>query len=397
MSLRLEFVTLAQQEGANIRQLCQRFGISRKTGYKWLTRFQQAGAAGLRDQSRRPAHSPQRTPPTVEAQVLSERAAHPEWGGRKLRVRVADALPPDARLPSASTMTAILRRHGQLHPPSAPPHALPHGGQRFEATAPNLLWQMDFKGAVALQAGGGGVVVAGSAPPRPPLCHPLTVLDDHSRFALGLVACGDERAVTVRAALTAIFQRYGLPERLLTDNGSPWGGAHGPSQPTYPWTTLTVWLLRLGIQVSHGRPYHPQTQGKDERFHRTLHEELLRHQVLLTLPHAQAAFDRWREEYNLLRPHAALGYAPPVSRYQPSPRPFPSSLPPLEYATSDLVRHVQDGGRLSFHGATYPLGKAFVGLPVALRPTPTDGVWQVYCARQHIATLDERLHVLTPP
>jgi transposase InsO family protein len=378
MSLRHEFVLLAQAEGASLTSLCERFGISRKTGYKWRARYQEAGVEGLVDRSRRPQHSPRQTAAAVAAQVLAERAAHPTWGGRKLQARLSqpphrDA--PPAVVPSASTITAIVRRADHLGAnPAAPRSGQPHAFVRFEQDAPNLLWQMDFKGHFALQT-------------LQQRCHPLTVLDDHSRFALGVVACANEQATTVQRALTAIFERYGLPECLLSDNGSPWGGAEDPA---HPWTRLTVWLLRLGIRVRHGQPYHPQTQGKDERFHRTLREDVLARQVLLTLAHAQAAFDTWRDEYNLVRPHAALGYAVPASRYQPSPRPFPTQLPPITYAPHDQVRQVREGGRMQFQGRVYRVGRAFTGLPVAVRPTTTDGQWEVYFCQQPIATLDQR-------
>ena len=383
MSLRHEFVLLAQAEGACLTTLCQRFGISRKTGYKWRARYQETGVAGLTDRSRRPQHSPRQTSAAVEAQVLAERAAHPTWGGRKLRARLSQppllcATPPadvPADVPSASTMTAIVRRAGQLGAnPAAPRSGQARAFVRFEQDAPNLLWQMDFKGHFALQT-----------PSQ--RCHPLTVLDDHSRFALGVVACANEQATTVQGALTTIFERYGLPECLLSDNGSPWGGAEDPA---HPWTRLTVWLLRLGIRVRHGQPYHPQTQGKDERFHRTLREDVLARQVLLSLAHAQAAFDTWRDEYNLVRPHAALGYAVPASRYQPSPRPFPAQLPPITYAAHEQVRLVRDGGRIQFQGRVYRVGRAFTGLPVAVRPTTIDGQWEVCFCQQCIASLDQR-------
>ena len=367
MSLRQEFVQLASQEGANVRQLCRRFEVSAKTAYKWLARFRADGNAGLEDRSRRPTHAPGRTPEALEQQILKLRAEHPAWGGRKLRARLLAQGVAD--VPSASTITAILRRYEAIDPASA---GQPHAWRRFEQDAPNRLWQMDFKGHFALERG---------------RCHPLTVLDDHSRFALGLFACADERGETVRSHLTALFRRYGLPERILCDNGSPWGAGEGS-----PHTTLTVWLLRLGIGVSHGRPYHPQTQGKDERFHRTLKAEVLQGQTFRDLETSQQRFDGWRPVYNHERPHESLDMGVPASRYRPSPRVYPESLPELVYGEGDLVRKVQSRGVLCFRGREWLISQAFRGQPVALRATTTDGLWQVYFGVHRIATVDLRVH-----
>jgi transposase InsO family protein len=205
MSLRAEFVVLADRDGTNVSELCRRFGVSRKTGYKWLSRYREGGREGLADRSRAPVSQPTRTSSELEERVLSARRAHPAWGGRKLRRWLSDR--GVRGVPSASTITEILRRHGQIEA-SASESARRY--QRFEHARPNDLWQMDFKGHFAL--GGGG------------RCHPLTVLDDHSRFALGLRACGDERGETVRAELIGVFRRYGLPLSMVMDNGSPWGG-----------------------------------------------------------------------------------------------------------------------------------------------------------------------------
>lgn len=365
MSLRHEFVALASREGANVRELCRRFGISPTTGYKWLGRHRAEGAAGLVDQSRRPRRSPARTGEGVEQAVLELRRACPAWGARKLRARLL-ALGHEG-VPSASTITAILRRHGALDPGEAPKH---RPWQRFEHDAPNALWQMDFKGHFATLRG---------------RCHPLTVLDDHSRFALAVEACPDERAATVQGRLAAIFRRYGLPARMLMDNGAPWGDAWDQ-----PHTVLTVWLLRLGIAVSHGRPAHPQTQGKEERFHRTLRAEALRERTFADLADCQRRFDRFRDAYNLERPHEALGLATPASRYRPSPRPFPEPLPPIAYAPGDLVRTVQRDGEIHLHGRVHQVGKAFRGQPVALRPTADDATLEVYFCHHRIAALDLR-------
>ncbi len=365
VSLRLELVTLASAEGANVRRLCRRFGVSPKTAYKWIGRYEQEGAAGLDDRSRRPHRSPERTSREVERSVLRVRRRHPAWGGRKIRGRLL--LDGHAELPSASTITEILRRHDCLDPQeSIKRQAL----KRFEAGAPNHLWQMDFKGHFALRRG---------------RCHPLTVLDDHSRFDLGLEACANEKAGTVRECLTKIFARYGLPDRMLVDNGSPWGSVAEQS-----YTPLKAWLIRLGIAVIHSSPFHPQTLGKDERFHRTLKAEVLRDRVYDDLKACQRQFDRWRQIYNHERPHESLGDQVPISRYRESDRGFPKNLPPIVYGSSDQVRKVQSNGIIYFKGCTHRVPRAFAGFPVALRPTTKRDVFEVFFCHQKVKELNLR-------
>jgi transposase InsO family protein len=365
MSERREFVALASQDGANLAALCRRFEISRKTGYKWLQRYQSEGDDGLADQSRRPQASPARTPIAVEQAVLAVRDEHPAWGGRKIRRVLQQAGYGD--VPAASTITEILRRHGRLDRQGG---RVQKAYKRFEHPYPNDLWQMDFKGHF---------------PTGRERCHALTVLDDHSRYCLGLRACRHERGETVQAELTAIFRRYGLPRRMLMDNGAPWFGL-----AEHPWTPLTVWLLRLDVRVSHGRPYHPQTQGKDERFHRTLGVELLQGRRFDDLDHCQRDFDHWRQVYNHVRPHEALALEPPETRYRPSTWSFPEQLPPVEYDSSDHVRKVQNRGRVSFRGLQVRVGKPFIGQHVALRPTRQDGRFDIYYCRQPVAWADLR-------
>lgn len=368
MDSRAEFVALAGGEGANVASLCRRFGVSRKTGYKWLSRA--AEGSGLGDRSRRPKASPARTQPALEQAVLSLRRRHPSWGGRKLRRRLLDA--GAEAVPTASTITAILHRHGAIDPAAGAGHA---PFIRFEHARPNALWQMDFKGHFALAGG---------------RCHPLTVLDDHSRFSLCLAACADERTATVQGRLTAAFQVYGLPERMTMDNGSPWGDGPRGDGPAHRYTPLTVWLMRLGIRVSHSRPFHPQTNGKDERFHRTLKADLLQTRLFGSLADCQGAFDQYRQLYNLVRPHEALGMAVPASRYQPSAHLFPSRLPELVYADGDIVRTVQQEGRVHFQGRHCLVPKAFRGERIAFRSTATDGIWHVQFARHTLGQVDMR-------
>jgi len=182
-----------------------------------------------------------------------------------------------------------------------------------------------------------------------------------------------------------VFRHFGLPERMLMDNGSPWGYDAGN-----PHTRLTAWLLRLGVQIVHGRPYHPQTQGKDERLHRTLQAELLSHQPISNLHHCQTCFDLWRDSYNFERPHEALQMKPPISRYHPSTVPFPEILPPIYYDTQDIIRKVDDCGKIYFKGRTFRISKAFVYSPVALRPTSPDGTYDVFFCTQKVAQISLR-------
>ncbi len=365
MDARLEFVMLASVEGANVRHLCRRFGISPTTGYKWLDRWRSAGMKGLGEQSRRPRHSPRRSLVAIEEAVLTVRTEHPAWGGRKIARRLKDL--GREGVPAPSTVTAILKRCGAEL-------GMFGGGQtaftRFERERPNELWQMDFKGHVALQAG---------------RLHPLTVLDDHSRFSVVLAACANEQTETVKQQLIVAFRRYGLPEWMITDNGSPWGDGPGS-----PFTPLGVWLIEHGVRISHSRPYHPQTMGKDERFHRSLKAELLSGPPFTDLAAAARALERWRNVYNTQRPHEALGLAVPASRYQPSPRDYVETIAPFEYAPGDIVRRVQQGGHVSFLGRALKLPKAFRGKTVAFRPTTQDGVYDVVFRTQTIATIDIR-------
>jgi transposase InsO family protein/transposase-like protein len=368
---RREFVNLALSEDANIRFLCRRFGISAKTGYKWLNRYGEGGASALHDCSRRPHNSPYRTAASMEQAVLAVREAHPAWGGRKIRAWLSEfGSCGNGRghhpLPSPSTITAILHRSGAIDPVESSKH-MPW--QRFEAPVPNALWQMDFKGHFPLL--------------NRLRCHPLTVVDDHSRYALGVDACAGETKEIVQPHLTRLFRTYGLPRCILCDNGQPWG-----TRDEYRYTKLSVWLIRLGIAVSHSRICHPETLGKNERFNQTLLTELISTKTFTDLDDCQRHFDQWRMLYNFERPHETLAMAVPASRYQPSPREFPDPLPPIQYNSCDIVRKVQEKGEISFRGRIFKVSKAFAGYPVALRPTSTDGLFNVYFCTQQISTIN---------
>ncbi|HWR67373.1 MAG TPA: IS481 family transposase [Bellilinea sp.] len=364
MSQKQGFILQAKGENRNISALCREYGISRKTGYKWLKREAEDGVEGLVEHSRKPHHSPNQTQEHIEERVLAVRKEHPAWGGRKIRKVLLNA--GYGQVPAASTITAILHRESRIDPTEAHKHK-PY--QRFEKERPNELWQMDFKGYFRLEAGG--------------YCHPLTVLDDHSRFLIGLRACANERFETVQTQLIRLFRQFGLPERMLMDNGSPWG-----DDRNNPYTVLTAWLIRLNIAISHCGPHHPQTQGKDERLHRSLKKEVLRRYSLTDLDESQLAFDDWWYVYNYQRPHEALGLDYPGSRYQPSSRPYPETLPPVIYMDGDHLRKVDSAGRISFANRVIRVGKAFRGFPVAVRPSVQDGIFQVFFCAQPVAKID---------
>jgi transposase InsO family protein len=277
-------------------------------------------------------------------------------------------------LPAPSTITDILHRHGLISPQKS--LAAEHY-QRFERPEPNQLWQIDFKGDFALSRG---------------RCYPLCGLDDHSRYNVLLQACADQQELTVQAHLIGAFRVYGMPEALLWDNGPPWGSAGGSQL-----TSLDVWLLRLGVLSLHGRPYHPQTQGKQERFHRSLQAEVLADAGRWKdCHHVQQALNRWRPIYNHERPHHALALSVPAQRYKPSARVYPERLAAIEYPAQLQARQVDQDGFISYRNQSWRVGRAFKGLPVALRPTSSDGIFDVLFLSHLIKQIDLRT-LPTPP
>ena len=358
-------LALATRPGANRRELIRRFGISAPTGYKWIRRFERGGAEALADRSRRPRRQPSKSPQRLEEKVVELRRRHDCWGARKLRRLLERSGERD--LPSATTVHNILRRRG-LVGPDAPEGARPW--RSFERESPNELWQMDFKGHFA---------IAGSR-----RCHPLTVCDDHSRFNLALSACADERTETVQRRLLSCFGRYGLPLKILCDNGAPWGRHDGLA------SSLELWLLRVGVELVHGRPYHPQTQGKLERFHRTLKRELLsRTSAWRDLQHCGEQFARFRELYNHERPHRALDLDCPADRYRASERPLPERIPDCEsfYEGAVAARKVKSKGEIMFKGRTFFMGRAFAGETVAIEPFD-ENRWEVFYCWKSLGLID---------
>lgn len=368
MSERKEFVRLASKAEVPFRELCQRFGISPKSGYKWFNRYRQDGDEGLKDQSKRPHVSPRKSTKAVEKRIIEIRLQQRAWGARKIKARL-ERLGFDS-LPSTSTINDILRRNGLILP-EASEKSKSH--KRFERENPNQLWQMDYKGHYPTAGGE---------------CHPLTILDDHSRYSIMVKACKNEQGTTVQNCLIEAFEQYGLPDKILTDNAPPWG---------FPmirrrYTALGVWLLRLGVDICHGRPLHPQTQGKIERFHRSLKAEVISNRAWKNLNECQEAFDQWRYIYNYERPHEALGMKVPGDRYLPSLRKMPSTILPIEYDSDCEIRKVKPSGSISFKNQYYYVGSPFGGLSVAIKPTLKDGYYDVYFLWKKLGTIN--LHLL---
>ena len=365
VTLRKEFILQARSADANIAELCRRYNISRKTGYKWLKRFHEDNL--LDDLSRRPYHSPSRLSEGLVEQILTIRKKHPYWGARKIRA-ILERQNIDA-VPAKSVIHKVLKQHGYIKEANATNHHF----QRFEHEAPNHLWQMDFKGHFAYEKG---------------RCYPLTILDDHSRFSIKLNACQNEKGETVKPILIDAFRFYGLPERINVDNGNPWGSLFECAR----YTTLSVWLIRLGVKVSYSRPYHPQTNGKDERFHRTLKLELLEANYFRNIDHIQSKFDEWRNIYNLERPHEGIGMRVPADRYQISYRRYPETLPDIEYAKDYVIRKVDTRGRIHINNRQIFVGAPFAKEPIGIRHQVNSDVLEVYYSHQKLGEIDLHLN-----
>jgi transposase InsO family protein len=335
---RVQFVIAATRPEAQMTAVCRVFGISRKTGYKTLARYRAGGVPGVRDRSRRPFCSPGRTSTAITARVVALRATY-GWGGDKLAVLLA----AEGVWLSPRTIDRIIAREGLTRADVAPTAAR----HRFARPAPNDLWQIDAKGHYPLATR--------------QRCYPFSVLDDHSRYAVGLYALPQLTTIAVRTALTDCFERYGVPAAMLMDHGTPWWGSANAAGLT----TLSVFLMQQGIRLLQGRVRHPQTQGKVERFHRTLGERLRWWGVPQDLPGFAAAFAAFRTEYNEVRPHEALGQRPPTRHFRPSRRAYCATPPSWTYPIGTEVRRVNREGRIAVDGRQCFVSEALVGEEVA--------------------------------
>ena len=373
MDLRREFTRAVQLGRLSMTELCDQYGISRKTGYKWVGRFEAEGLSGLQDRSRRPHHSPGATEAAMIDRLCVARRQHPTWSARKL-LAVLRREEPDLAWPARSTGCAILKAHGLVrvrrrqnrpHAPAAP---------LAPATTANDLWTTDFKGEFRTRDG--------------VYCYPLTLRDACSRYALRCDALDTKHGQVVRRCFERAFHEYGLPNRVRSDNGGPFA-APGFTRLS----RLSVWWIRLGIQPERIALGHPEQNGSHEQFHRVLKAETARPPAANRRAQQQR-FNRFCREYNDVRPHEALQDRAPASCYHASARPFPSRLPPVEYPRHMEVRRVASTGQVSWRHVPLFLTEVLAGEDVAFDEID-DGIWVLHFASVRLARFDERTRKLT--
>lgn len=367
--VREEFVKRVLAQEASKSALCREYGISRPTGDKWLKRYQ-AGEP-LEDRSRAPKRRPRETPEEMKQIVVEYRRAHPAVGARKLQ-RILENKGYSG-VPGKSTINRIFSQNG-LITKEASLAATPY--QRFEKSGPNEMWQADYKGHFAMGNG--------------QRCHPLNIIDDHSRFNLCCQAQSSETFAEIKPVLERLFKEYGLPFSFLCDNGNPWGTVQSTG-----FSKFEVWLMELGILTLHGRARHPQTQGKEESFNRSMTKELLRYASIADLADAQRQFDSYRDFYNNERPHHALDLDTPSQHYTPSSRPCPDHILPWEYPEDCQVRRVKETGFFNYGGQGYFLSEAFGGKEIAVRPSHIEDCISLFFRQFRIGRINVKKRVFT--
>lgn len=372
MDERMRLVADLLQKTAPVTTLCAGYGISRQTAYKWQRRYARQGLVGLQELSRRPHTTPRALSAVDRETILAARRAHPYWGPRKLRAYLQRRAPQE-RWPAASTIGDLLGRHGLIlarRRRRPTPRSL---GSLTVPMLPNAVWGADFKGHFRL---GNGT-----------RCHPLTVSDLHSRYVLRCDALPAERTELVRPLFEEAFRCYGLPLSIRTDNGAPFA-----SRAPGGLSRLSAWWVKLGIWPERIVPGCPQQNGCHERLHRSLKAATAR-PPRHTLAAQQRAFARFCREFNIERPHEALGQQPPATCYGPSPRPYPRRIEEPAYPTHFEVRRVRTTGEIKWRGQLVMITDVLTGEPLGLEEVH-DGAWGVYFAAVPLGVLDDATHTL---
>lgn len=370
MSERVKFIAAYLEYEASFSDLCRDFGVSRRTGYKWLRRYESDGVNALEDRSRAPHTHPNAVADDVVQAVLAIRRRHPRWGPRKLRV-ILSRQQPRRVPPAASTIGDILKRHGVARPRRRIRRSSPYGDRLRQYDAPNAVWCADFKGHFPM---------GGQSGER---CHPLTISDGFSRYLLRCRALRRPLHRHVQRVFESAFCEYGLPRAIRTDNGPPFSSLAPGGR-----SRLAVWWIRLGIRPERIMPGRPEQNGRHERMHSTLKAETAR-PPRASLSAQQRAFDRFQLEYNDVRPHEALGQEVPASRYRPSLRSYPRRLPEPEYPPHFETRVTYPNGVISFGTTQWYVSACLVGERVGLEPCD-DGRWRVHFGWVPIGVLDLR-------
>ena len=373
MDERLQFILDAQSDRFTMTELCARYGVSRRIGYKWVARFAEEGKRGLADRSRAPHTCPHKIRPVLAELLCEFRRSHPDWGARKLLEVLRGRHPEIEDWPAASTAADLLARRGLVRKRRRRhPHQHP-GVVPIVTTQANDLWTADFKGQFRT---GNGVY-----------CYPLTIADQHTRYLLTCQGLLSTETLTAKPVFERTFREYGLPLAIRTDNGVPFA-----TQAIHGLSYLNVWWMRLGIAHQRIHPGQPQENGAHERMHRTMKRRAIR-PVQRTCTSQQKRFDAFCAEYNTERPHEALGQETPATHYTPSPRPYPSRLPAVEYPLHFLVKKVTDAGTVRFQRRLLYLANSLVDQLIGLEETD-DGIWSIYFNTVLIATMDERDYII---
>ncbi len=374
MDERVKFIAAYLRGELSVSRLCDTFGVSRKTAYKWIARYAEGGVAELVERSRRPRSNPNEMSREVASLILSMRKQHPFWGPKKLLAVLAPAY-PGLRLPATSTVGHLLARHGLTRPRRPRRRAAPYGQPFLGYDKPNAVWCADFKGHFRLV--------------DRTRCHPATISDGYSRYLLKCEALRFPRYEPTKQVFEQAFREYGLPDAIRTDNGAPFA-----STTLGGLSHLATWWIRLGIRPERIAPGHPEQNGRHERIHRTLKAEATR-PVRLDLTAQQATFDTWRKEYNEVRPHEALGQQPPAKFYEPSPRLYPAEVPEPEYPPNFEIRRVNKSGYLLWNRGRYYVGWTLQHEIVGLEELD-DGKWLLYFGPHALAVVDSTIEKLRP-